>query len=44
VRTTYQQRASGEPDRFCVVDATRAVEAVTQQICSRLANLLDASR
>ncbi len=44
VRTTYQRRAAGEPDRFCVVDATRAVEAVTQQICSRLAILLDASR
>ena len=40
MRAVYLQRASREPDRFRVLDATRGVNEVTAQVCASLESLL----
>jgi dTMP kinase len=44
VRAAYLERALAEPGRFRVIDASRAIDAVTRTIESSLAPLLEASR
>jgi dTMP kinase len=44
VRSTYLERAAGEPRRFRVVDAAGTVEDVERAIRASLAGLLQASR
>jgi dTMP kinase len=44
VRATYLDRARAEPDRFRVVDGSRAVDAVASAVATALAPLLEGSR
>jgi dTMP kinase len=42
VRQTYLDRASQQPDRYCVIDATPDIETIQQNIQPVLQGLLDA--
>ena len=44
VRATYLERASAEPGRFRVLDASRSIDEVTRGIEATLGPLLEASR
>jgi dTMP kinase len=43
VRSVYLERAGSEPDRFRVIDATRAADEVTVEVCASLEPLLRGS-
>jgi len=41
VRANYRQRATDEPERFCVIDASKPLEQVQSQLASAIDTLLE---